>query len=98
MESERVYVLSSIIQTYLTEVTKQIDGLPASFIWNMDEMRHFYWINALSDMIFVSADHLQLVVPKSIHRQIKRTILTAAISPDGSYRGVRKFMHMLFSV
>jgi hypothetical protein len=85
MEAMRVAVSSEQIEEFFGEAFRIIQGVPAHFIFNMDEMGHQEWADR-QEMVcvvpsFHEGDHVNLPIP----RTGKRITRIACIALDGSF-------------
>jgi hypothetical protein len=67
------------------ETKAKLDGIPAHFIFNMDEMGHAVWADAKDAVCYVPADVADTLVHYPVSRVGKRITLVAAIAMDGSF-------------
>jgi hypothetical protein len=85
MEDKRLHVTPEQIQAHFTAMFEQISGVPAHFIFNMDEMGHQDWADAHETVCFVPSDIPDEIFYYPVSRAGKRITLIAAIAADGSY-------------
>jgi hypothetical protein len=85
METHRVQVTNEAPMEYFLMLPDAIDDIPATFIWNMDEIGHSDWADAHREAVYVphdiSADH----IPVTVSRTGKRSTLVGCICLDGSF-------------
>jgi hypothetical protein len=84
MEVERTRVKVDDIQAYFNVLKQKLTGVPAHFIFNMDEMGHSDWADRLDKTVWVSSSYDKKTVPLPVSRNGKRITLVATIALDGS--------------
>jgi hypothetical protein len=85
MDGQRMAVTDEQIIDYLTELHKSITGVPAHFVFNMDEMGHQEAADAKPRKFVVPCDIQEREISYAISRQGKRITLIACVGADGSY-------------
>jgi hypothetical protein len=85
MENVRLAVTQDDIERHFQYLKNTIDAVPAHFVFNMDEMGHQPWADALAMTCFVPAHWNRDTVQYPVSRQGKRITLIACIGADGSY-------------
>jgi hypothetical protein len=83
MENTRMQVPDSAIFDHFVNLAHAIEGVPAHFVFNMDEMGHQAWADAHSKVVFVPHDAPEQVY-YPVPRSGKRITLIACIAADGS--------------
>jgi hypothetical protein len=68
MENMRLAVTEQDILTHFTSLRNVIEDAPAHFVFNMDEMGHQPWADALTMTCFVPTSHLD----KTVHYPVSR--------------------------
>jgi hypothetical protein len=84
MENVRLAVTDEDIDGHFQYLRDTIDNVRAHFVFNMDEMGHQPWADALPVTCFVPATHVAKTVHYPVSRQGKRITLIACIAADGS--------------
>lgn len=84
MENVRLAVSQEDIDNHFEYLRDTIDHVPAHFVFNMDEMGHQPWADALAITCFVPAEYPDQTVHYPVSRQGKRVTLIACIAADGS--------------
>jgi hypothetical protein len=85
MEESRVQVTTEQIIQYLCFLAQQLNGVPAHFIFNMDEMGHQEFADANDKIVFVPIEYTGNSISYPVSRTGRRITLVAAIGLDGSY-------------
>jgi hypothetical protein len=85
MDSNRIRVPSAVIEKYLADLKRQIDGAPSHFVFNMDEMGHQDWADKRNKRCFIPAGATDEEVYFAVSRTAKRITLIACIAADGSH-------------
>jgi hypothetical protein len=85
MELERTTVTHEAIVSYLAHLSQIVEDVPPEFIFNMDEMGHQDYADAMKVTVFIPADDPRDVVPLPVSRAGKRITLVATICADGTY-------------
>jgi hypothetical protein len=85
MEEKRVSVKQEDIIHYFAYIIQHLNGTPAHFIFNMDEMGHQEFVDAGSKIVFVPSDYPNASIYYPVPRTGRRITLIAAIALDGSY-------------
>jgi hypothetical protein len=85
MEEKRIYVTDEAIIQYFCLFSQLLNGVPAHFIFNMDEMGHQEFADANDKIVFVLIDYPDRSIPYPVPRTGRRITLVAAIGLDGSY-------------
>jgi hypothetical protein len=85
MEDKRTEVTAEQIAAYFQLAASLIDGVPAHFVFNMDEMGHQEWADRQTRTCFVPVYHEHDHVAYPVSRTGKRITLVACIAADGSY-------------
>lgn len=70
---------------YFVALRNAIDGVPTSFVWNMDEIGHSDWADAHPETVYVPGDFPTAHVPVPVPRTGKRITLVGCICLDGSF-------------
>jgi hypothetical protein len=84
MEATKVAVTSEQIENFFREASRIIEGVPAYFIFNMDEMGHQEWADRKEIICVVPKFHEEDHVDFPVMRTGKRITLIACIALDGS--------------
>jgi hypothetical protein len=84
MENVRLAVTQEDIDQHFHYLRDSIEGVPAHFVFNMDEMGHQPWADALAMTCFVPSTWTAKTVQYPVSRQGKRITLIACIGADGS--------------
>jgi hypothetical protein len=87
MEDHRLDVTPESIIEYFQRAIEAIDGIPAHFVFNADEMGRQRWANRDERTYFVPVSHPEDQVPHPVSRAGKRIPLLACIAADGFLRG-----------
>jgi hypothetical protein len=85
MEDKRVEVSPEAVIRYLADLAGVIQGMPAHFVFNMDEMGHQEWADRQERTCYVPASVPGDQVPIPISGCSKRITLLACIGADGSH-------------
>jgi hypothetical protein len=85
MEQGRVDVAPEQISSFFAILIATIDGIPAHFVLNMDEMDHQDWADRQRLTCFVPAALPDGSVYMPVSRLGKRITIIACIAADGSY-------------
>jgi hypothetical protein len=85
MENVRLDVTTEEIDRYFQYLKDTIEGVPAHFVANIDEMGHQPWADALQTTCFVPNAYAAKTVHYPVSRQGKRVTLIACITADGSF-------------
>jgi hypothetical protein len=85
MEDSRLQVTDEDILQYFHELYSKVNGIPAHFVANMDEMGHQPFADAKDTICFVPSTFLESFVPYPVSRVGKRITLIGSIFADGSY-------------
>jgi hypothetical protein len=84
MDEERVKVKKQTIADYFQLLFHYLEGIPAAFITNMDEVGHSERADAQEKVVYVPSDFPNEKIPIPIPRSSKRVTLVATIALDGS--------------
>jgi hypothetical protein len=85
MEDKRTMVDPGLIDDYFNLLFGTVSGTPAAFVFNVDEMGHQPWADAVDSVCFVPSWEMSSVVYYPVSRTGKRITLIACIAADGSY-------------
>jgi hypothetical protein len=85
MEEGRVNVTPEQISSFFATLIATIDGIPAHFVLNMDEMGHQDWADRQRLTCYIPATVPGDSVYMPVSRLGKRITLIACIAADGSY-------------
>jgi hypothetical protein len=85
MEEKRLQVSQQDIETYFTCLDEIIEGVPAHFIYNMDEMGHQEWADRQEKVCYVPKSHPHEHVYFPVSRTGKRITIVGCIAADGSF-------------
>jgi hypothetical protein len=85
MEDKRLEVTQEQIADYFAVLDRDVQGKPAHFVFNMDEMGHQEWADRKQKTVYVPAHHEGADIPVPVARCGKRITLVACIGLDGSY-------------
>jgi hypothetical protein len=85
MEDKRINVGIDVIEDYFQVLFGKVSGVPAAFVFNVDEMGHQEWADAPDTVCFVSSCERAPVVYYPVSRTGKRITLIACIAADGSF-------------
>jgi hypothetical protein len=85
MEEKRLQVTAEDITAYFHRLAEVLDGVPAHFVFNMDEMGHQEWADRQEQVCYVPSAHSESQVYFPVPRTGKRITLIACIGADGSY-------------
>jgi hypothetical protein len=85
MEAARTEVTAAQISTYMGELSSNIDGVPAHFVFNMDEVGHQDWADRMDTHCYVPAEYDAHVIHFPVPRTGKRITALVCIGADGSY-------------
>jgi hypothetical protein len=85
MEEKRLEVTPEEIAEYFQRASEALDGVPAHFVFNMDEMGHQEWADKQTRTCYVPSEHVADEVPYPVSRTGKRITLVACIAADGSH-------------
>jgi hypothetical protein len=84
MEDKRIHVTIEQIQEYFQHAAAVLDGVPAHFVFNMDEMGHQDWADRQTKTCYVPVYHPRDEVSVPVSRTGRRITLVACIGADGS--------------
>jgi hypothetical protein len=70
---------------YFLTLRDAIDDIPATFIWNMDEISHSDWADAHQEVVYVPGDIDADHIPVPVSRAGKRVTLVACICLNASF-------------
>jgi hypothetical protein len=84
MEEARVDVTAEVIWDFFRRAMEVVEGVPAHFVFNMDEMGHQDWADRKVVTCIVPASHVEKQVNVPVSRAGKRITLMASIAADGS--------------
>jgi hypothetical protein len=84
MEAERLNVKDEDVRAWFASLSEAIDGVPAHFILNMDEMGHQEYADAKQIPCIVPA-YATGTPHYEVSRRGKRITLIACVAADGSY-------------
>jgi hypothetical protein len=85
MDGQRMAVTDEQVIAYLTELHNAVSGVPAHFVFNMDEMGHQEAADAKQKKCVVPSGLGDRMINYAISRQGKRITLIACVGADGSY-------------
>jgi CRP-like cAMP-binding protein len=85
MEDKRLAVTVEQIAEYFEVLERSVQGKPAHFVFNMDEMGHQDWADRKKKTVYVPVDHDADEVDVPVARCGKRITLVGCIALDGSY-------------
>jgi hypothetical protein len=68
MEEKRLEVTPEEIAEYFRRASEALDGVPAHFVFNMDEMGHQEWADKQTRTCFVPSEHVADEVPYPVSR------------------------------
>jgi hypothetical protein len=85
MESGRSDVTLDIVADWFRYLAERLQGVPAHFVFNMDEIGHQEFADAPIKTAFIPADATDKQVYYPVSRTGKRITLIACIAADGSY-------------
>jgi hypothetical protein len=85
MEDTRMAVTMEQIQTYFQELDQALSGVPAHFVFNLDEMGHQSWADAKTKICYVPIELQATHISYPVSRKGKRITLIACIAADGSF-------------
>jgi hypothetical protein len=85
MEDTRMAVTIEQISEHFALLSKLLTDVPAQFVWNMDEMGHQDWPDAVDKVCYVPAELPTNHVTYPVSRKGKRITLIACIGADGSF-------------
>jgi hypothetical protein len=85
MDGQRMAVTDEQVIRYLMELHKLVTGVPAHFVFNMDEMGHQDAADAKPRKCVVPIGNQGKEINYAVSRQGKRITLIACVAADGSY-------------
>jgi hypothetical protein len=85
MEDLRIAVTPQQIENFFREAFSVIEGVPAHFIFNMDEMGHQEWADRKQVVCVIPSFHQDNHVNVPVPRTGKRITMIACITLDGSF-------------
>jgi hypothetical protein len=85
MDCKRYNVTHEEILRWYHETRAKPEGVPAHFIFNMDEMGHAVWADATVCICYISADAMESHVHYPVSQVRKRITLVASIAMNGSF-------------
>jgi hypothetical protein len=85
MEDKRLAVTQEQIRAYFHTLYETVNGVPAHFLFNMDEMGHQPWADARDKVCFVPTNHSGATVNYPVSRTGRRITLIGCIAADGSF-------------
>jgi hypothetical protein len=83
MEAERIQASNEDIIKWYEELADLIKGIPAAFIYNMDETGCSEFVASCKLIVVVPDDYKEETIPVPIDRHSKRSTLTGCVSADG---------------
>jgi hypothetical protein len=85
IETKRAEVTVEQIQEHFERLSANLSGVPAHFVFNIDEMGHQEWADATQKVCFVPVSHTEKQVYYPVPRMGKRITLLACVAADGSF-------------
>jgi hypothetical protein len=85
MDKDRMDVSIEAVRNWFIYAAQELQGIPAHFLFNMDEMGHQNWADAAQTHCYVPRSVEEDVISYPVPRTGKRITLIACISADGSY-------------
>jgi hypothetical protein len=85
IETGRLGVTQEQIIEFFREAIETIEGVPAHFVFNMDEMGHQDWADWKKQICIVPSSHPDDHVNMPVPRSGKRITLLACLGADGSF-------------
>jgi hypothetical protein len=85
MEESRLAVSPDDIEAYFHRLVAIVDGPPAHFVFNVDEMGDQEWADREEKPCYVRSEHTGDEVPFPVPRSGKGITLVACIGVDGSF-------------
>jgi hypothetical protein len=85
MEMLRTQLSLESVAEYFTSLATVLDGIPTSFVWNMDEFGPSDWLDAQANTVYNPSDCSTDIVPVAVSQTGKRIILIGYICGDGSH-------------
>jgi hypothetical protein len=83
MEAERVAVTEESILRYFQPLSSAVQGVPHSFVFNVDETGCADWPDRRDRVVIVPGDYNLPTIPVPVARHVKRSTLTVCIAADG---------------
>jgi hypothetical protein len=84
MEDKRLAVTDEQIEEHFHKLVNLVSGVPAHFVFNMDEMGHQDWADRQTNTCYVSSEVKENYVYVPVSRTGRRITLVTCIAADGS--------------
>jgi hypothetical protein len=85
MEESWTQVTMEQIETHFINLQVRTDGIPAHFIFNVDEMGHSDWADRQNRIVWITSEFGKSTISIPMARSGRRITLVACIALDGSY-------------
>jgi hypothetical protein len=82
MESSRVHVDGAAVSAFYDELEAVLEGVPATFISNVDDTRCSKWVDASEITVLVPDKYTGSLINIPVDRNSRRSTLVGAIAAD----------------